>query len=150
MARLEVVARLAVVARLDAAQRAEDKKRNKTQPGSQARMEMRLKARGIDFLPLGFDTSGTPGSSWSKLLKTLVETASERHGHDKQTFRMKWMTRMSCCLAKRGAQAALRRAYLIAHGNRRRFRKGPNNGSDRLGAHHAEPLFTVTLGSGGA
>ena len=39
--------------------------------------------------------------------------ASERRGHDKAFFRRKWTIRIAMVIAKRGAQATLRRALAL-------------------------------------
>ena len=133
------------------ATKAEKHKRDATRTGSQDRMEDRLKARGIKFTPIGFDTSGTPGRAWSKFIKTLSGIAHTRRQHDRKTFKMKWTMRISVIIAKTGANVMLRRAAAIsgAHAARRRNRSedwhdGP------LGAPHAEDLITVPYLSAGA
>ena len=55
--------------------------------------------------------------AWSKLLKQLSEIAHSRRGHDKIYFRQRWSMEVAMCLARRGAQAALRRANTFHSAN---------------------------------
>ena len=48
------------------------------------------------------------------LIKKLSEKAHERRGHDKATFGRYWTTEIAMCLAKRGAQVALQRAFVLS------------------------------------
>jgi hypothetical protein len=99
-----------------AARRAEHVKRTKKGGAPLESMEDRLKARNLTFCPLAFTSSGTPGTSWHPLLNKISQFASERRGHDKAFFRMKWKVRIAMTLAKRGAQAMIRRALALRGG----------------------------------
>ncbi len=75
-------------------------------------MEDRLRDHNIKFVPLAFEIGSAESGAWSKTLKKLSEIAHARRGHDKDYFRSWWTTEIAMCLAKRGAQAALRNAHL--------------------------------------
>ena len=73
-----------------------------------------IKARGYDFLPLGFELSGAPGSGWAIFLKKTSEIAHARRGHNRAAFTRYWKSRIAMAIAKRGARAALDKARELA------------------------------------
>ena len=80
-------------------------------------MEERLAERNIAFMPVAFEVGGAETGAWSKLLKQLSEIAHSRRGHDKTYFRQRWSMEVAMCLARRGAQGALRRANTFRSAN---------------------------------
>ena len=92
-----------------AARQAERIKRDKRGGANNQRMEDRVKARGMKFLPLGFENDGATGASWAALIKKLSEVAHDRRGHDKLFFRRRWTADIAMTLAKRGVQVLLKR-----------------------------------------
>ena len=99
-----------------AAAEAERRKRRKTPHGQPngPTMDQRVSAIGKTFYPIGFETFGATTTQCTKLLKKLSEKAQERRGHDKVTFRRYWTVEIAMCLAKRGAQVALARAFALS------------------------------------
>ena len=89
---------------------ADRRKRNK--PVNGRRLEDVLRDHNIKFVPLAFEIGSAESGAWSKTLKKLSEIAHARRGHDKDYFRSLWTTEIAMCLAKRGAQEALRNAHL--------------------------------------
>ena len=127
-----------------AAQQAENRKRNATHEPGGATTEARLRTQGIRLIPIGFDTSGTPGREWSKFIKTLAGIAHTRRQHNPTTFTMKWNLHVSILLAHRGAEVARSRAAVIAGRHAaQRLRRNADWDDGPLGAPHAADLFTV-------
>ena len=81
-------------------------KRNKRRDGR--RMEDRLRDHNLIFTPLAFEIGCAESGAWSKTLKKLSEIAHARRGHNKDYFRSWWNTEVAMCMAKRGAEVALR------------------------------------------
>ena len=94
-----------------------------------------LRANRTNFVPLGFTAAGAPGANWSKLLKKISDEASTRKGHDAKYFRQRWTAEIAMLLAKRGAEAALRRARAA------REPTMPPDVSEILGPPSAEPVL---------
>ena len=95
------------------AERMERRKKPHGQPDGPT-MEQRVSAIGKTFYPIGFETFGATTTQCTKLIKKLSEKAHERRGHDKATFRRYWTAEIAMCLAKRGAQVALSRAFALS------------------------------------
>ena len=93
---------------------ADRRKRDRLRNGR--RMEDRLRDHNLIFVPLAFEIGCAESGAWSKTLKKLSEIAHARRGHDKDYFRSLWTTEIAMCLAKRGAQQALRNAHLCLAG----------------------------------
>ena len=120
-----------------AAIRAEKGKRNKKVPGTATTVEASLRMRNIAFAPLGFTNAGAPGATWSSLLKKISDHAASRKGHHAGYFRRRWTTEVAMVLAKRGAEAALRRARAVS---------GPTVLPDAVGVFGepaAEPMLVM-------
>ena len=98
-------------------------------------MEDHLRAININFVPLGFTIAGAPGANWSNLLKKISDEASVRKGHDAAYFRQLWTGEIAMLLAKRGAEAALRRARAV------REPLLPPDVSEIVGPPSAEPVM---------
>ena len=88
---------------------ADRRKRVKTN-GNGRTMQDRLRDHNIIFTPLAFEIGCAESGAWSKTLKKLSEIAHARRGHNIDYFKLWWNTEMAMCIAKRGAQAALRNA----------------------------------------
>ena len=120
-----------------AAVRAEGNKRRRKIRDTDVTVEDFLRARRIHFAPLGFTVAGAPGATWSNLLKKISDHASSRKGHHEGYFRRRWETEVAMVLAKRGAEAALRRA---------RAATVPNVAPDAVGVFQdpaAEPVLVM-------
>ena len=80
----------------------------------------------------------------------LSECAVQRRGHDKRYFVRRWWTvDIAMVIAKRGAQAALNRAYAVGCEQRYGWRGADVNGDDggQLGGEDAE--LPLLAGGGG-
>ena len=88
---------------------AEDSKRKSRSGPLNQTMQKRLDTKGIQFIPLGFETSGGTGKSWSIFIKTICQLAHERQGHNVAHFRNYWTRRIGMTLAKVGAEIAINR-----------------------------------------
>ena len=80
----------------------------------------------------------------SKFLKRLSECAVQRRGHDPGYFVRRWKVDIAMTIAKRGAQAAIRRAHEIGVEQRYGFGAVDIEGDDGapLGAEYSElPLL---------
>ena len=132
-----------------AARRAEAKKNAKTQDGVGLGMKDRLAAVGVEFVPVGFEVSGAQGSGFRTVIKRLSECAVQRRGHDKRYFVRRWTVDIAMVIAKRGAQAALNRAYAVGCEQRYGWRGADVNGDDggQLGGEDAE--LPLLAGGGG-
>ena len=109
----------------------------------------RLQAVGIDFIPVGFETSGAQGSGFRAVIKKLSECAVQRRGHEKEYFERRWMVDIAMTIAKRGAQVAMRRAYAISVEQRFGFGAVDIEGDDGapFGCEGSElPLMTGVVG----
>jgi hypothetical protein len=127
-----------------AARQADKKKRDKTHNGGGARMVDRLDEVGVEFIAMGFETSGAQGSGFRTFLKRLSECAVQRRGHDPGYFVRRWKVDIAMTIAKRGAQAAIRRAHEIGVEQRYGFGAVDIEGDDGapLGAEYSElPLL---------
>ena len=71
---------------------------------------------GVWFVCL-FVCSVGDGSMEQTTFKQLSEIAHSRRGHDKTYFRQRWSMEVAMCLARRGAQGALRRANTFRSAN---------------------------------
>ena len=111
------------------------KSTRKVRGGNGESMEDYLRAIRINFVPLGFTIAGAPGANWSNLLKKISDEASVRKGHDAAYFRQRWTGEIAMLLAKRGAEAALRRARAV------REPLLPPEVSDIVGPPSAEPVM---------
>ena len=130
-----------------AAEEAERRKRNKRGGANNERMEDRVKARGMTFLAVGFETSGAETSACCELIKKLSEIAHARRGHDKAYFRARWLGDIAMTLAKRGAQVALDRAYAVGVEQRvgQVVEQQEDEDDGPLGGMHAEPYTHGTI-----
>ena len=126
-----------------AARAAEQRKRDKKHNGD--RMEDRLRARGMQFHPMGFDALGTPGKTWSNLLKKLSSTAHVRRKHDPKTFRDRWTTCISMAIAKHGARVAIARAAAITYETPAQHTRW-RTGNEPLPPRHAAAIECVQEG----
>jgi len=113
------------------------------------RMEDRLDDMGIKFIAMGFEASGAQGSGFRTVLKRLSECAVQRRGHDPGYFERRWKVDLAMTIAKRGAQAAMRRAYAIGVEQRYGFGAVDIEGDDGapLGAEDSE--LPLLAGGGG-
>ena len=68
-------------------------------------------SQGYDCLPLVFEVDGATTKTFAKYIKKLSEIANIRRGHDQRYFSARWKTTIAMTLAKRGAQAAMRRSH---------------------------------------
>jgi len=88
-------------------------KRHRTATPGGPSMEDRLRTHGYDCLPLVFEVDGATCGTFATYINKLSEIANARRGHDTQYFKSRWMTAIAMTLAKRGAQAAIRRAHTV-------------------------------------
>ena len=108
-------------------------------------MEDRLSERGIEFFPLGLETTGATTSSCAKLLKLLSEIAHTRRGHNVKAFKRKWTLDWGMVLAKRGAQVALARTMAVV-GARKGFTVGAIG---PIRSEDAEPALEISYAFSG-
>ena len=108
-----IMRRTVVAHEASEAERMKRRKKPHGQPDGPT-MEQRVSAIGKTFYPIGFETFGATTTQCTKLIKKLSEKAHERRGHDKATFRRYWTAEIAMCLAKRGAQVALSRAFALS------------------------------------
>ena len=74
-------------------------------------MEERLRSQGYDCLPLVFEVDGATTQTFANYIKKLSEIANVRRGHDQHYFTARWKTTLAMTIAKRTAQAAIRRSH---------------------------------------
>lgn len=126
-------------------------KRNKKHNGG--RMEDRLRAKGIQFHPMGFDALGTPGATWSNLLKKLSSTAHVRRKHGPKTCKgpqlinaccsrfARWTSRIAFTLVTR----ALNKSAAELNGSRASFSKAVLRSLMRACLHCASTLVPMQV-----
>jgi hypothetical protein len=88
-------------------------KRTRTTHAGAPTMEERLRNNGYDCVPLVFEVDGATDGTFATYIKKLSEIANQRRGHDQAYFQSRWKTAIAMTLAKRGAQAAIRRARTV-------------------------------------
>ena len=99
-------------------------KRDKRDGEGSPSMEERLNNNGYECTPLVYEVDGAATGTWAKYIKKLSETAFTRRGHDQKYFEARWKTTIAMTLAKRGAQAGIRRTQTL---------QGERSGGNRYG-----------------
>ena len=93
-----------------------EKRRKKPNKASDQTMEQILWSQGKQFYPIGFETYGTSTPQLTALLKKLSEVAAQRRDCNKMSFIRRWTVEIAMTLARRGCEAAGRRASEIRRG----------------------------------
>ena len=80
----------------------------KNMRGNSLTMQQRCAAENVNYWPVPIEGDGQTSKSFDSFLNKVSDYASSE-GHNSQCFKKFWTTNLACILAKKGAQAIIRR-----------------------------------------